>query len=189
MDEIPRPAPDASDSATGTQAPPDGRAVAADRTATAGGLERLDQRAVTLWRLMALGQGALATAAVFGAEWVFEPPLPFGLATTAAALLAVLWAAFVPPLQYEAWGYRVRDNDVYIRRGVIFRTTSLLPHSRIQHVDTRHGPIDRWLGLAEVVVYTAGTRGARVSIPALEAEEAERVRDRLAALSGTGDAV
>ncbi len=64
-----------------------------------------------------------------------------------------------------------------------------MPHARIQHVDTRHGPIDRWLGLASLVVFTAGTRGAILAIPALEAAEAEDLRDRLAALSGSGDAV
>ncbi len=72
---------------------------------------------------------------------------------------------------------------------MLFRTTSIVPHARIQHVDTRHGPIDRWLGLAGVVVFTAGNRGAILTIPALEAEEAEEIRDRLAAQSGVGDAV
>lgn len=189
MDETPSLTSRASDGGTGPQSDTPDPAGAAPEPAVPTRLERLDQRAITLWRITSLGHGALGTALVLGAEWLFDVPLPFGLATTAAAILAVLIAAFVPPLRYGAWGYSVREHDVFIRRGVLFRTTSLLPHTRIQHVDTRHGPVDRWLGLAEVVVFTAGTRGARVSIPALEAEQAERVRDRLAALSGAGDAV
>ena len=83
----------------------------------------------------------------------------------------------------------LRDEDVLIRQGVFWHTTSLVPHSRIQHVDTLRGPLERWLGLARVVIYTAGTRGARLTIPALAAEEAEALRDRLALLGGRGDAV
>jgi len=64
-----------------------------------------------------------------------------------------------------------------------------VPYARIQHVDTRHGPLDRWLGLATVVVFTAGHRGAIIAIPALAADEAEEIRDSLAARSGVGDAV
>ena len=153
------------------------------------GLERLDPRAVTLWRISTLGRGAAVTGVVLVGEWLFDLPVPFGVLTTAVAVLAVLSAAFLPQLRYDAWGYSLRESDVFLRRGVVFRTTSLLPHARIQHVDTRHGPIDRWLDLAEVVVYTAGTRGAMVSIPGLDSDTAEHVRDRLAALSGAGDAV
>jgi membrane protein YdbS with pleckstrin-like domain len=39
------------------------------------------------------------------------------------------------------------------------------------------------------VVFTAGHRGAIITIPALDADEAEEIRDRLAAQSGVGDAV
>jgi hypothetical protein len=39
------------------------------------------------------------------------------------------------------------------------------------------------------VVFTAGQRGAIITIPALAAPEAEKIRDRLAAQSGVGDAV
>ena len=149
----------------------------------------LHPRAITLWRLAALGRGALFTAGALAIEMTLDPPLPRGAVTTVLALATVVVAAFVPPLRYARWRFALRASDLYLRRGVLFRTTSIVPHARIQHVDTRHGPLDRWLGLAEVVVYTAGTRGAVVSIPALGAEDAEDVRDRLAALSGAGDAV
>jgi membrane protein YdbS with pleckstrin-like domain len=62
-------------------------------------------------------------------------------------------------------------------------------HSRVQHVDTRQGPIERALGLATVVVFTAGTVGAMVAIPGLRPGDADLLRDRLVALSGSGDAV
>lgn len=152
-------------------------------------LRPIHEKAVTLWRLTTLGRGAIITGLAVGAEIFFELPVPAGGISAAAAILTVAAAAIFPGLRYRAWRFALRDRDVYLRRGVLFRTTSIVPHARIQHVDTRHGPIDRWLGLARLVVFTAGTQGAIITIPALAADEAEEIRDRLAALSGVGDAV
>lgn len=152
-------------------------------------LRSLNEKAVTLWRLATLWRGTVIAALVLAAEVVLELPIPTGLGGAAAAVLAIVTSVILPPLRYRAWGFALRERDVYLRHGVLFRTTSIVPHARIQHVDTRHGPVDRWLGLASVVVYTAGHRGAIVAIPALAAGEAEEIRDRLAAQSGVGDAV
>lgn len=152
-------------------------------------LGSLDARAVTLWRLSSLWRGTLLTAGAVVVELVVVPSLPTGALAGAVAALAAAAAVVVPPLRYRAWGFALRERDVYLRHGVLFRTTSIVPNARIQHVDTRHGPLDRWLGLATVVVFTAGHRGAIIAIPALAADEAEEIRDSLAARSGVGDAV
>jgi uncharacterized protein len=150
---------------------------------------RLHPRAVARWRLAAAGRGLLLASLVLAGEILVGTPLPAGVGAAVIAVLAVLNVAFVPPLRYRTWSFALRDTDLYLRHGILLRTTSLVPHARIQHVDTRHGPLDRWLGLADLVVYTAGTRGAIVTIPALGLEEAEALRDRLVDLSGAGDAV
>ena len=152
-------------------------------------LRSLHPRAVTLWRITTLGRGLLMAGVIIAAEIVIDIPVPTGMVGVGAAILAVAAAAMIPQLRYDAWGFALRDQDLYMRRGVLFRSTSIVPHARIQHVDTRHGPVDRWLGLAGVVVFTAGNRGAILTIPALDRQEAEEIRDRLAAQSGAGDAV
>ncbi|NIR44291.1 MAG: PH domain-containing protein, partial [Gemmatimonadetes bacterium] len=43
-------------------------------------------------------------------------------------------------------------------------------------------PLQRWLGLTALVIFTAGTRGADAEIPGLAADEAIRLRDELARL-------
>lgn len=152
-------------------------------------LRQLDPRAVTLWRLTTFGHGAVFVAVAIAAEIVLDIPFRSGAIAAPVAIGVLAIAIILPPIRYGAWRYVLREEHVYLRRGVLFRTTSIVPHARIQHVDTQHGPIDRWLGLASLVIYTAGTRGAIVTIPALEAGEAEEIRDQLAALSGAGDAV
>lgn len=152
-------------------------------------LRRLHPSAVTLWRLETLWRGATLAVPALVLEILADLPLPTGVITGLIAVVTVGLALALPPLRYRAWGFTLRSGDLYLERGVLFRTVSIIPHSRIQHVDTQHGPIERWLVLASVVVYTAGTRGAILEIPALAAGQAEELRDRLVALSGRGDAV
>ncbi len=149
----------------------------------------LHPRAVPLWRLKALFRGTVLTAAVLLVEWSLDLPLPFGLATIVLAVLVVANAIVTPPLRYRAWRFALREDDLLLRYGVLFRTSAIVPHVRIQHVDTHHGPLDRALGLADLLVYTAGSRGAIMTIPALARDDAESLRDTLAELSGAGDAV
>jgi uncharacterized protein len=149
----------------------------------------LHPRSVILWRLSALLGGAAVVVLAYAGERLAGTPLPAGTVTAAVALLAIAHAAVMPPLRYRAWRFALRDSDIVLQFGVLFRTTSIVPHARIQHVDTQHGPLDRALGLAELVIYTAGTRGAIVTVPALGLADAESLRDRLADLSGAGDAV
>ena len=60
-----------------------------------------------------------------------------------------------------------------------------MPRSRIQHTDVTQGPYERRFGLATLVVYTAGTENASITIEGLSHETALAVRD---ALLARGDA-
>jgi membrane protein YdbS with pleckstrin-like domain len=110
-------------------------------------------------------------------------PLPVGasLLTIFGALagVVVVFGVVFAVLRYRIWGYEVRDDSLYLRRGVLTRTTTSVPFVRVQHVDTRRGPIERTVGLASVVVYTAGSRGADITVPGLTPERATRLRERL----------
>ncbi len=54
-----------------------------------------------------------------------------------------------------------------------------MPRSRVQHTDINRGPIDRWLGLAELKVHTAGTRLASISLGGLSEQQARDLRNAL----------
>ena len=56
--------------------------------------------------------------------------------------------------------------------------------TRIQHVDMRQGPLEQWMGLARVQVFTASGMGADGSIPGLKFEQAQRLRDQLLQFEG-----
>ena len=160
-----------------------------DPPVTAGVVRRLDPSAVRLWRLVGLAEVATLVAAAAAALRWLEPPVHPLLPPAGILALGILYVALRPPSRYRAWGYELRPGDVRIRHGVWWRTVTIVPHVRIQHVDTRQGPLERMLGLATLVLFTAGTVGAAVEIPGLAVGEAERLREHLALLSGTDDAV
>lgn len=153
---------------------------------TSQSLETLDPHVIRLWRVHALLTTLLSTAATTAglAHWTSTPAsllAGFGMLGLGTALGLAL-----PSIRYRAWGYRVRERDLLLQRGVLWTTTSIVPHARIQHVDVRTGPLERRFGLARVVVFTAGTTGGALTIPGLSAKIAASLRERLAEL-GSGD--
>ena len=108
-----------------------------------------------------------------------------GVVFAVAAGLGIVFSL----LKYRIWMYQVRDDSLYLRRGVLTRVNTVAPYVRIQHVDTRRGPVERVFGLATTVVYTAGSRGADVSIPGLTPERADDLQTRLKhlAIAAEGD--
>jgi membrane protein YdbS with pleckstrin-like domain len=98
----------------------------------------------------------------------------------AVSLYPLARAVFFVDRQYKNWGYLLTERELVTRRGVWWKSATFIPRESIQHVDINQGPIDRWQGLAQVVVHTAGT-GAVAFIPGLGLAEAQELRDRLAA--------
>lgn len=93
--------------------------------------------------------------------------------------LAFVWAVIVIPRQVRAIGYTERDDDLLIRRGVLFRSLVVVPYGRMQYVDVQAGPLDHRLKIATLQLHTAST-ATDATIPGLSPEEADRLRDRLA---------
>jgi membrane protein YdbS with pleckstrin-like domain len=91
-----------------------------------------------------------------------------------------------PVLLWRRWRYEIRDREVDLMRGFVSVTRTLVPMARVQHVDTRQGPLQRRYGLSTVVFYTAA--GAN-EIPQLATATAAEVRDRIAELTQEADEV
>jgi membrane protein YdbS with pleckstrin-like domain len=90
-------------------------------------------------------------------------------------------------LSYRVWIYQIRDDSLYLERGVVTHVRTIVPYVRIQHVDTSRSALERALGLSTLVVYTAGSRGADVSIPGLKPNEARDLQQRLKELAIEAD--
>lgn len=122
--------------------------------------------------------------------------LAFGLSTQVPLLWAVISglcyfflfaqaAIWYPSLSFDRWAWLEREEDVLIAHGVLVREVVAIPRQRIQHVDVRQGPLEQWFGLARLEIYTASGMGSDGTIPGLQKDIAERLRDHL--IKGTGD--
>lgn len=124
--------------------------------------------------------GASTLALGLGALLVRAP----GIAVLAGAALLVagcLWAWWLIGRNAASWAYAERDEDLYIKHGVLFRELIAVPYGRMQFVDVTSGPLDRALGVAKVELNTASPKG-NARIPGLPAADAARLRDRLTTL-------
>jgi len=100
----------------------------------------------------------------------------------AAVLVVHVLVAVFTPRRVRAIGYRLRDDDLLFRRGIMFQRFVAVPYGRMQLVDITRGPIARAFGLAELKLVTAAA-SSHITIPGLDLAAAEELRDRLVELA------
>jgi hypothetical protein len=148
-------------------------------------VNRLHPRIRLLWAGRAVVVGVVV-GAVVGVALRVAPPLPVAVPpwtpVAVAGVFVVLGVAHAV-LRYRAWRYEVREDAIYLERGVLTQVRTVVPYVRIQHVDSSQRPVQRLAGLASTVVYTAGSRGADVTVPGLTREGADELRERLKRLA------
>lgn len=156
-------------------------------------LQPLDARARLLFYLQAISRLVLVwlpASVVLGGVLLASFGIMIGLGVGAGVFfLMFLVAVWYPTLAFDRWGYAVDDEEMLISRGVVIRRVTAIPLHRVQHVDTRQGVLEQWLGLARVQVFTASGIGGDGVVPGLALEVAEALRDKLVAMSGGDDGV
>ena len=162
-----------------------------------GQFHRLDPRSIQHGRLVG---GLAALAVVTGLliammiVLVAVDNMPGGLrlaiplATLAIAILLGVGAWRWPSLEHRWCKYRVDRDGIEIHKGVVWRSVTNVPRSRIQHTDVSQGPIERNFELATLHIFTAGTEHSEVVLHGLEHGRALRIRNHLL-LGGENDGV
>lgn len=135
--------------------------------------------AVKLWMIVGGLVALVVTGIAVLLSVLFDLP---GWLPSVGAAAAFAIAMVVPPLRYRRWRYEIRSDDLYFSRGALWLVRSLVPFDRIQYVETRQGPLDRIFDLHQLVVYTGAGRAG--TIPGLESDEAQRLRDQLSKVAG-----
>ncbi|WP_300010533.1 PH domain-containing protein [Pseudonocardia sp.] len=150
---------------------------------------RVDPRAVRWWQLRALVALLVLTAPQLMVLLVSGAPAALFWFPAGTVLVVGAYALVVPGLRYRIHRWEVTDEAVYTLSGWLVREWRIAPISRVQTVDTQHGPLQQLLRLATVTVTTASARGA-VTIAGLDAgAAAELARSLTATTQATpGDA-
>lgn len=146
--------------------------------------QRLSKQSITIWRIQRSLEGIILVLLpiIYGVvlqylDW------PVWILTILIAILVLYCIAFIliwPPIQWRRFRYQVLDQEIDIVQGVLIVRRTLIPMTRIQHVETEQGPILRRYKMASVEIQTAATTHR---IPVLPIEEADQLRDQIARLA------
>jgi membrane protein YdbS with pleckstrin-like domain len=150
---------------------------------------RLAPAARAFWTLQILAIGLVATVVAFAVRGDLTDQdgvlHAFGVAGPWLILAGTLGGAVVvPALRTRRWRWRLDDEELDLRHGVVTQIRTIVPVARIQHVDVRRSLWAQIAGVASVVVHTAA---GTTEIPALTDTDATLVRDRIAGLIRTPD--
>ena len=156
----------------------------------------VDPASITVIRIVALGW-LLGIAAINALgltiawlladnarPWIIWALLILAVIAASLSLFSYWW----PAVRYRYLRYRVDENGLVIQRGVLWRSITSIPLSRVQHTDVSQGPLQRSYSLGTLVVHTAGTDNASISLGGLQHSVALRIRDHLVS-SDEADAV
>lgn len=79
-------------------------------------------------------------------------------------------------LGFRIKAYAIRENDVIYKKGLVFRSQTVVPFHRVQHCELDQGPLERYFGLKTLKIFTAGGSNSDLNIPGLKEEEAESLK-------------
>lgn len=80
--------------------------------------------------------------------------------------------------RYHTMRYRFTDEGISMKWGILFRREIIIQYARIQDIHLRSNLVERWLGLARILIQTAsGNAGSEMTLEGLR--EYEAVRDFL----------
>ncbi len=102
-----------------------------------------------------------------------------GMVLIPVALFTIIQIFILPNRIYRRWGYDMGDEQLRVLRGFLWRTDTIVPFNRIQHIDVAQGPLQRLFDLSTLIVHTAGTHNSIVTLPGLATIDAEAMRETI----------
>lgn len=110
-------------------------------------------------------------------DWPWPPMIP--LMSLCGGVLLAIASVVASILRFSRFGYQLRDADLVVASGVLWRVRRCIPRARVQHIGIESGPIDRMFGLVNVEVFVAGGMGPVAQIGGLSPEAAEQLKEAL----------
>ncbi|MGO1193180.1 MAG: PH domain-containing protein [Nesterenkonia sp.] len=98
-------------------------------------------------------------------------------------VIVVIWGGidiYLIPRRVRAIGYFERDDDLLIRKGLLWQRVVAVPYGRLQYVDIEAGPLMRKFGICTVQLKSASAATDAAITGAVRSEGA-RLRDELSA--------
>lgn len=147
----------------------------------------LSPRVQVLWQLPF---AALATLALLLAAITLAAGAPTGVGVSflVLAVVSLVLLAMVPKARYRNWSYRLGADQLDIRKGIVVKEESTVPYFRVQHIDIRRGPLERWRNIVSLDISTASP-STDSTLPGIDPADADRIRAYVLSRAGADDGV
>lgn len=143
------------------------------------GLTPLDPAYVTVMRIQAMLSSLPFVAGALALE--VSGRLFTGAFLVPVVLVAAVLVLLIPIRRFNARGYDMAEDRLRVVRGLMFRRDTVVPFSRVQHIDVEQGPLERAFDIGKLVLHTAGTHNASVVLPGLKWDTAAALREEIRA--------
>lgn len=145
----------------------------------------LPERVVNYWRVSSALPGIPTTLVVTLIAWAATGSAAVGGAVFAVLGLALLIdVVFIAPRRRALWWYAIGSEQIDLQSGWLIIRRTVIPMTRVQHVQLERGPVADRFRLAELKIFTAA---GFVRIPALDRDEGDRIRQQIAELARIAD--
>ncbi|MDV4152692.1 PH domain-containing protein [Clostridium sp. AL.422] len=92
-------------------------------------------------------------------------------------IIILLINSFVYPIfEYKQWSYIITNDKIEFTEGIYFKRTVIIPIIRVQHIQVNQGPINKFLNLCNIIIFTAG---GQHKIPNIDTKRAEEISEYL----------
>jgi membrane protein YdbS with pleckstrin-like domain len=106
----------------------------------------------------------------FAHNYISYWPLAIG------GIISLLTIFVHPFIEYKQWSYCIAEDRVEFTHGIYFSSKTIIPISKIQHLNITQGPVQKFFKLSSLEIYTAGQSH---EIEAIKTSEAEQIVENL----------
>lgn len=105
--------------------------------------------------------------------------LPIHLVVMTCCIMIGVGLCYFSYKQAKVIRYGVYPHQFILQKGLIWRSTTALPYTRLQHVNLSQGPVERHYQLSSLKCFSAGSGEAEIDLPGLNTDTAESLRQHL----------
>ncbi|MEN8928364.1 MAG: PH domain-containing protein [Flavobacteriales bacterium] len=96
-------------------------------------------------------------------------------------LLIVIGNLLLAKVFFKRKMYSLHDTNLAYKKGWLVSHLTVVPFSRIQHIEIDEGPLERFFNLATLSIYTAGDSGKDLKISGLTKEKSQEIKELITA--------
>ncbi len=146
--------------------------------------QKLNVKAKKSWIISRL-IGTLILSSILITIKIFIPKLTdgndkvnlyFTIGSIILIVLLLIESFIYPIIEYKQWRYAITKDKIEFIEGIYFVKKVIIPIIRIQHIQLNQGPINKFLKLYNISIFTAG---GQHKIPNIDVKKAEEISEYL----------